>query len=93
MPNQINNIKIDLDIYLFKFLPPCLFKFRSQAFRCLDEASYMDNVDNMFEIEDNMNRLGARSRAPFDALRHQIESDREDDQCAERIESSESSNR
>ena len=53
----------------------------------------MDNVDNMFEIEDNMNRLGARSRAPVDALHHQIESDREDDQCAEKIESSESSNR
>ena len=53
----------------------------------------MDNVDNMFEIEDNMNRLGARSRAPFDALRHQIESDREEDQGAEQIESSESSNR
>ena len=47
----------------------------------------------MFEIDDNMNRLGARSRAPFDALRHQIDSEREDDQGAEQIESSESSNR
>ena len=53
----------------------------------------MDNVDNVFEIDDNMNRLGARSRAPFDAVRHQLESDREDDQGAEQIESSESSNR
>ena len=53
----------------------------------------MDNADNVFEIDDNMNRLGARSRAPFDALRHQIESDREDNQGAEQIESSETSNR
>ena len=74
-------------------MPLCLFKFRSQAFRCLDEASYMDNVDNMFEIDNDMDRLGARSRAPFDAFRHQLESDREDDQRAEQIECSESSNR
>ena len=53
----------------------------------------MDNVDNMFEIDNDMDRLGARSRAPFDALRHQIESDREDNQGAEQIESSETSNR
>ena len=53
----------------------------------------MDNADNVFEIDGNMNRMGARSRAPFDALRHQIESDREEDQGAEKIESSESSNR
>ena len=53
----------------------------------------MDNVDNMFEIDNDMDRLGARSRAPFDALRHQLESDREDDQRAEQIECSESSNR